>query len=261
MTSFFLVKCRKCNCDHTVHIEPSIDLNNNFVLCSNCKKSSKLYSKTFCLEQLLLPINDLSSLKYLYCKSSRTKYYLDDDIENIVKIKFNEIEKNKERKMARIKHLESLQCLRKEKLEQSLAEYKLDVKPFGDCFTYIKYGYPKIEIVIKNEINKSIELSKRKRTLFKELQKFGLPYNETKNSICYDFVNGISNKTLNDIINDAKIENFFINHTDYLELVKVYPDDIAKEKALANYISKTDESNRHEVANNLIEKTFTINID
>lgn len=258
MISFF-IKCRKCN-TNTIRADSSIDLNNHFVLCSLCKKSSKLYSKTFCLKQLLLSTNDLKSLKYLYSKN-KIKYYLDEDIENIIKIKFKEIEKNKEKKLARAKHYEKLQCLRKEKLQKSLAEYKLDIKPFGDCFTYIKYGYPNLETVIKNEINRSMELSRRKKILFEELQKFGLVYNDTANSICYEYINGISNKSLNDTIDDAKIENFFINHTNYLELTKIYSDEIAKEKALANYMTLTDESNRHEIANSLINKTFMINLD
>lgn len=256
----FLVKCRKCCCDLFKNL--SIDSNSQFMLCKNCKNSSKLYSKTFCLKQLLLSNNDLIPLKYLYCENSNAKYYLDDDIECIIKKKFKTIEENKKKKIARTEHIAYMQLMRKKILEQRLAEYKLDVKSFGDCFTYIKYGYPEIETVIKNEINRSIELSRRKKILYEKLQKFNLPYNETTDSNCYNFINGISDKSLNDTINDAKIEYFFINCTDYPELSKVYmDDDIAKEKALANYLSKTDESNRHEVANDLINKSFTLSID
>lgn len=255
-----LIKCRKCDC-YTHHSDSLIDSNNQFVLCNNCKETSKLYSKTFCLKQLLLSINDISRLKYLYNGNNKTKYYLDDDIEGIIKILFNKLEKNRGKKIARKQHLESLQCSRKDQLTRALSEYKLDIKNFGDCFTYIKYGYPDIDIVVKNEISKSIELARRKKILFKELQKFGLPYNETKNSICYEFINGITDKSLVDTINDAKIEQFFINYTDYPKFESLYSVEIAREKALANYINNTDKCNRHEIANNLIKNTFTINID
>lgn len=260
--TFLLTKCKKCGCDFNCNLRTNLlkDLENQFFLCSSCKNSSKLYSKNFCLKQLLLSDNDLSPLKYLYNNNNnkKAKYYLDDDIENIIKIKFDSINKKNEKKIFRAKQKEKLQSSRKQNLIQCLTEHKLDYKPFGECFTYVKYGYPDIETVIKNEINKSIELSRRKKILYKELQKFNLPYCE-KNSVCYDFINNISDKSLNDIINDAKIENFFINYTNYSELQKIYPDDIAKEKALANYISKTDKSNRHEIANKLINNTFTLN--
>lgn len=262
MITFFFVKCKKC--DDDLRMSRLIDLTNCFVLCPNCKNSSKLYSKTFCLQQLLLSNDDLLPLKYLYA-NNKTKYYLDDDIENIIKIKFDKIQENKKKKLIRKKKVELQQLERKKELIKCFADYKLECRSFGDCFTYIKYGYPDIKTVIQNEINKSIELSHRKEILYNELQKFDLPYIEARNSICYDYVNGISNKSLQDTINDAKIENFFMIHTEYLELQKIYPDDIAKEKALSNYINKTDEFNRHEIAdklfNKLFNKAFTVSID
>lgn len=258
MMTSFLVKCRKCLCD--LILNSFIDEKNCFMLCENCKNCSKLYSKTFCLRNLLLSKNDLISLKYLHNKK-KTKYYLDDDIENIIKIKFDEIQKNKEKRNKRIKKQESIEFIRRKTLGNRLAEYKLEIKPFGDCFTYIKYGYPSIDVVIQNEISKSIELTRRKKILYKKLQQFNLPYNETYDSCCYKFVNGISDRSLNETINDVKIEQFFMDYTNYLELLKSNPDDIAKDKALENYINNTEESNRHEIANDLINKTFTICID
>lgn len=260
MTWAFL--CRKCKCSINMK-NMLIDFNEGqqFVLCNDCHNSSKLYSKTFCLKQLLLSKSDIAPLKYLHNKNTKIKYYLDEDIENIVKTKFDKIEKNKIKKMEKAKQLEFMKHERLKVLVQRLSEYKLEYKPYGDCYLYVAYGYPDIETVVRNEINKSIELSRRKKILYKELQKFNLSYSDTQNSICYEFINGITDKSINEVVNDAKIENFFINFTDYLDLRKVYDDDdVAKEKALANYIKKTDETNRHEIALNIIDNIFNINI-
>ena len=257
MTSFS-VKCLKCN--QCCELHEIAD--NQFVLCNDCRNTSKLYSKTFCLKQLLLSKEDLESLKCLYNEkksANNIKYYLDDDIEYIILNKFNQIQKNKEKKLARLQKLEAQQSLRKEKLTQMLSEHKLECKSFGDCYTYIKYGYPTIETVVSNEIKQSMQLAERKKILYKELLKYNLPYNEKIDSVCYDYINGIS--SLSDTINEARVENFFIIHTDYPKLNKIYPDEIAKEKALMNYIRMTDESNRHEVATLLIDEIFTISID
>jgi len=255
----FQTKCSKCKCDLHINFNP-IDY---FALCTNCTSTSKLYSKTFCIKHLLLSDDDLKFLKCLHNDNDtcRSKYYLDDDIENIIKNKFDEIKKSMERRKNKRMKSEKMASIRKENLIQRLSEFKLNYKNFGDCYTYVKYGYPNIETVIQNEISRSIELSKRKKILYKELQKYNLPYDETANLTCYNFVNGISNKSLNDTIDDVKVDNFLINHTNYSELLKKYPDEIAREKALTNYMIKTDESSRHEVANNLIDKIFVLNID
>jgi hypothetical protein len=237
----------------------AIDPDSNFALCPSCRDSCKLYSKTFCLKQLLISKDDLLPLKYLYNVDSKVKYYIDDDIERIIKVKFKAIEKNKERRLVKAKHSEMVKLERRRELIEKLSEYKLNYKPFGDCFTFVQYGYPKINTVIENEIKKSIELSLRKKLLYSELKKFNIPYRE--DSVCYDFINGITSKSLNDTITDAKIEDFFINYTNYEQLREVYPDEIAKEKALSNYMRDTSEPDRHEIANTLNDKDFTISID
>lgn len=257
--SQFLSKCRKCN----YSMNTITELNSNqFILCNNCKNSSKLYSKTFCLDQLLLSNDNLSNLKYLYIPNNKAKYYLDDDIEKIIKLQFDEINKRKIKKQIRKENIKKQQELRKQQLIVALAEYKLELKTFGDCTTFIKYGYPDLSIVVKNELEKSIELSRRKKKIYKKLKKMGLPYIERKNSICYNYTNTDSNYTMNDVIDDAKLDDFFIKYTDYQNLRKIYPDDdVAREKALIDYLHKTDKSKTHKIVNNLIEKTFTLNID
>jgi hypothetical protein len=262
MTSFSN-KCRKCKIRQQVtDTNGTINFDVHFILCKECYNSSKLYSKTFCLNQLALSKSDISPLKYLYTDNKDVKYYLDDDIENIVKTKFDKIQKNKLKRIEKARHLALVQQERKDNLIRHLADHKLEYKRYGDCYTYVTYGYPDIELVIQNEIDKATKLSNRKYLLYNELQKFGISYSESNDSICYEFANEITDKSLDDVISDAKIEDFFIKFTNYLELRKIYTDDeTAKEKALNSYMEKTDESNRHEIANDIINKVFVVNID
>lgn len=250
VTSYY-IKCGKCN-NSKIKSDENFNTNKHFLLCQDCRDNCKLYSKSFCIKQLQISKKDIKLLKYLL--SSEGKFYLDSDIENIIQNKFNN-------KIKRKLSIENQRLERKKNLQKKLADYKLDYRNIGDCFTYVKYGYPEIEDVIKNEIERYIKLSRRRDILCKELKKYDIPYDERNDSICYNYIHGISEKSLYDIVNDAKIENFYKTQTEYPKIFHLYSDEKAKDIALQNYLNKTEEKNIDQIANQLLENEFILRLD
>lgn len=242
-------QCRKCGQDSKVRPIELFDPETQFVLCPPCRGESTLYPKTFCTKQLLLPDRDLRRLKSLFTATPKVKYFLDTDVEHLVSTNFG--------RRPQRGHLARAQ--RKERLLQRLADRKLDYKHFGDCYTHVRYGYPDLETVIRNETERTAILSERKRLLCHELAKYNLPYSDREDSACYDFIYGI-NQSLPDTILDAEVENFFMCHTDYPRLHHLYPEDVARDKALYSYLERTDDADLHEIARRLSEDAVTLTL-
>lgn len=254
MTTF---QCKKCKVNLNFNaVFSKFDGNKQYILCDQCiSEDTKLYTKSFCINNLLLSLDDLVKLKYLFMDNINItikkklalqqsgKYYLDTDIENFIKIKYgdikqyNEFVKIKKNKLkTKRKKSSEIQHNRKKFLIAKLNENKLKYKNYGDCYTFVNHGFPDIDTLIKNELNKADELDKRKQILKQELEKINVPYSEKYRSLCYDYIYKISNKSLEDTIKDAKIENFFCKNTIYPQLCNDYPPDVAKNIALNIYI-------------------------
>jgi len=97
-------------------------------------------------------------------------------------------------------------------------------------------------------MQKQKDIQSNKHKIYQELSKYNLPYNEKYYNVNH----------LDDIIENAKLDDFFIKHTKYLDYIKFDSEDIAKEKALECYIENTDDDEIHCVAKNLINKIFTL---
>ena len=125
--------------------------------------------------------------------------------------------------------------LRKKELFHHLDEKKLQYVQNGICDSYIKYGVPALHDVVSNiELNTELN-TKRLLRLIKKLKKEGEIYDE---NISY-YKNYIRNGgDIDYTVNEGIKEWFFINKTNYVELLKVYKDiDRAQAKALNVYIN------------------------
>ena len=124
--------------------------------------------------------------------------------------------------------------LRKKQLFVELSENKLEYKKNSICDAYIKYGKYSKNDVIDIMKNKNLKEAKRLRILIKKLKKEGEIYDE---NISYyrDYIKNGGN--IKYIISNGIKEWFYINKTDYLELLKRYRnEDIAKSYALNAYL-------------------------
>ena len=111
---------------------------------------------------------------------------------------------------------------------------KLEFKNYGDAYSYIHYGKPSLENIINDELDKNKQKNTRRMMLAKELHKLNIPLDETLNS-CYEYINNINNKPIEDVVRHIEIENFLKHKTNYNELRKKYNDVTAKEIAIRNY--------------------------
>ena len=256
LTSDICDICDICHiCQSKIHDKKKPKSCMEMFICNKCQNNNTAYTKTFCLYNLHLSNIELNKIKYF--KNGHKKLYLESDIEPIIKEYYERIKMRKTRKNNLKKTLE----LRKKELLDKLTEYKLEYRPFGDCYSYVVNGYPDINTVIKNELKRSSEIAIRKKMLYTKLQQLNLSYSESKDSVCYEFINGLGTKSFNEIIEEAKIESFFIKYTDYPLLLNMYSNNIAKTKALNKYLEITNDDQIHKIANDLIEKEFTISID
>jgi len=144
-------KCLFCN-TATRYIAKT---QNTFVACSDCEIEHNLLPKSFCIDVLLIKAQELATVKYFH-KSSQ-KLYIYSDIQNIINKLYGEnyihIKQQKlVDKYKKIHNLELLRNQRKEKLIAALSDYKLDYLHYGDCYTFVQFGYPTIDVVITNQI-------------------------------------------------------------------------------------------------------------
>ncbi len=126
--------------------------------------------------------------------------------------------------------------LRKNKLFEHLNDEKLIYVKNGICDSYIKFGTPSLKDVVNNIQNKSEKQIKRLRLLLKRLKEEGELYDE--NISYYEkYIKNGNDLTLT--VEEGIKEWFYINKTNYLEILKIYKDeDIAQAIAYNNYIKK-----------------------
>lgn len=146
-------KCIFCNLSTSYILKDE----KTFIICDECQTLHTLFARTFCLTNLLLNKKDLDTLKCF--KKSNQKLYLEDDIQNLIKIKYgNEYINYKQQKILhkykRLTNKNNIIEERRKILLEKLAEYKIECKKFGDCYSYIQFGYPDVDMVIKNELEK-----------------------------------------------------------------------------------------------------------
>lgn len=149
-------KCIFCNVSTSYRLTDD----NSFIVCDECQMTHNLFARTFCINNLLLNKRDLNTLKCFH--KSNKKLYLESDIQKLIVIKYGNDHLNYEtykdkkllQKYTKLSNINIQRELRKTQLMEKLAEYKLECKNYGDCYSYIQFGYPDVNTVIGNELEK-----------------------------------------------------------------------------------------------------------
>lgn len=211
-------KCNKCPVDIKINMcDKKKDM--FYFFCSGCLKNINVCSKKNCQKLFLLNNNDIVNLKVIYMLNSNSKFYLYDDVMNVINIKYGSLEnlkqiiKEKKRiKKEKMKKLEDEKIKRENKLKDLFMLYKLEYKNYGDCYSYIHYATPDLNIVLKNELNNLKIKSMRQFVLANELQNIRVPLDESIKP-CYEYINNINTKPLDDIVKSIKMEYDIKNNT------------------------------------------------
>lgn len=240
-----IYKCEICKNDCSIEIySRTYKKNKHYLFCKSCLNNIKVCSKSKCKNNFLLKESEIKNLKYIYLsnKNNTNKYYLNNEIQKIITNKYGSFdnlekvlnEKNKQRLEKKISK-EKIINKRKEKLINALKMNKLKYKNHGDCYSFIMTGSPSINNVIKNELNKIDKKSERKKELIEKLNELDIPLDESLPS-CYQYINNIGYKTLDQAVRNIEIQYFFKYKTDYDNLVQKYSIQQAKDIALQKYI-------------------------
>jgi len=204
-------KCDTCNENIKTNIcNKKKDL--YYFFCSECLKSINVCSKQNCNKLFLLNNDDIINLKTIYLFGNNSKFYLYDDIKQIIITKYGsfddlkkKLKEKKELKKKKLKKIENDKLERETKLKELFISHKLEFKNHGDCYSYIHYGTPELNIVLNNELNKLKEQSNRQIILANRLHDINIPYDERLKS-CYEYINNLNTKPLDDIVKSIKME-------------------------------------------------------
>lgn len=162
-----IAKCKKCLGTIRMQNTPNQKLS-QFNLCETCALDTKLYSKTFCVKKLGIQQKHLNNLETQANTGNKT-YYYGPDIEHILSSEFTSIEANKHRTVTMQNKKESNKEKRKNELMEALEANKLSYKKFGDCYTWVNYGFPDLQTVISNELEKTTQQTQRAISLIDQL--------------------------------------------------------------------------------------------
>jgi len=208
-------KCKICNKRKSPNI------------CKKCIKNNNVYSINILKETFEISDSDIKTLPS-YVGPNNIIFYSRDDVIKII----SDIYKTKKSASIELK-----QKLRKKELFDKLKENKLEYKKNSICDAYIKFGSPNIneviDILLKNQLD--------------EINKFIFLIDElNKRNISYDsripiFKTYIKNEIdIDETIKIAETEKFLIENTNYLSLLKIYDNNIAKDLALQKYNNSTN---------------------
>lgn len=225
-------KCNTCNINIKVNTcDKKKDL--YYFFCCNCLKNVSVCSKQNCNKLFLLTVNDLASSKTIYLLNNNSKFYLYSDIEKIIVMKYGSLinlkkilKDKKEIKKKRVQKMENDKLKREKDLKNLFALNKLEFKNYGDCYSYVHYGTPKLEEVIHNQLAELKEKSKRQFILANELHDINIPLDERLKS-CYEYINNLNTKPLDDIVKCIQSEYYSQNSTQdddkyYLDTISNY---------------------------------------
>lgn len=125
--------------------------------------------------------------------------------------------------------------LRKKRLFEKLNDNKLEYKS-GDCESFIKFGIPVLDTVVKNVEKADKIKTKRLQKLLNKLREENEPYDER----IFHYKHYINNGgNLDYHVNEGIKEWFYLNKTDYLKFLKSYKnEDKAQSKAFNEYVRK-----------------------
>lgn len=232
----------------------------HYILCKECIKNTKLCSRSKCKDKFMLTDKDIHRLKYLFITNSnnQNKFFLYNDIEKIIISKYGSLDNLKKiytQKKEKLKQQEQkkLDIIndRKNKLIEAFKVNKLEFKYHGDCYLYINYGEPSIDSIIEKELKNITYKNQRRFILAKALSKVNIKLDESLES-CYNYINSIGYKDLDETVRAVELEYFFKHKTNYNELINVYNKQKAMDIAFKKYLETQKED-----VNNEIPKTLS----
>lgn len=229
MNTIITNNCQSCNINIKTNIH-SDQTNHYYFFCSECIKNLNVCAKSNCNKLFLLNDNDLKNLKYIYLLNNNSKFYLYDDIKKIVVTKYGSldnlkilIKQNKNKKKLQQQKKQNDKLKREKDLRELFIFHKLEYKNFGLCYEYVNYGKPSINVVLETELAKLEEKTKRQNDLAKILYNLNIPL-DNNNKLCYEYINGITNKSIDDVIKSIRFEynldnvNFQIDNYDIYKI-------------------------------------------
>lgn len=164
--------CKLCNkfvkvikTGETILSENHRQYNNkiHFLLCKSCRNTSNITSFTICKKKYQLKKQQLNNLKILYISNIRNnnKYYIWNDINNIIISIYGSLDKfqlvretDLGKKMVRERQTQLNKIHRELELRRIFKDNKLDFScNYGDCYTYVQYGWPSIDSILDNKID------------------------------------------------------------------------------------------------------------
>lgn len=108
-------------------------------------------------------------------------------------------------------------------LAEALHKNKLPLREYGDQYSYVKYGKPALETVIKNEIKSQDDILELQIMISKRLRDKGISLKENINIFNKYIDKGNFNiNNFNNIIKDIEINNFFAQYKNYDSYIEKY---------------------------------------
>jgi hypothetical protein len=215
----------------------------HYLFCRICLKSLEICSKSRCKKLFLLIDSDLDSLKTIYLNNNQ-QFFIFNDVKTVILNKYGDLDnlqkillvKKKNREL-KLKKSSDNKSEREKKLKESLFLNKLEYKNYGDCYSFIHYGQPSLNTVIENELKKNINKNERRIELASELIKFNISLDETLTS-CYEFINNLNSKSLDETIKSIQVEYFLKYDTEYEKLSRIYDSNKAQNIVIEKYTDK-----------------------
>lgn len=186
--------CAKCK--NNINYQEKIDSNKYTLLCKECIKTNKnlIYAANYCNIKFNITSSNLKKIKPVYIKNKNDDniYYYKWDI-----IKIKKKLKKEQDKMHR-----------KKEIIETFKMNKLEFNMVGDCYSYIHYGKPDIDIIINNEIDKLKMKNSRRIELANLLNLRNIKLDESI-LFCKSYIDngGDVNKTVNKIEMDDNLKN------------------------------------------------------
>lgn len=262
--------CEKCNVmikNYNTDTKKNIiqdDIYSKFhIFCNECKKNIKFCNKMESKKAFFLNENDLLNIKSLYSTNNKSILYMHSELKEYAIKKYgdmNVIEQKKEKEIIKKNNLLKTKNENKKMREKIITNYfndnKLELKPYGDCYSYINNGYPSLNEIAKNEIKKNEQKNLKYLELTKELSKLNIPFDESCN-MCYEYINNVGCRNLQETIRMVELEYFLKTKTSYNKYMKKYGKDISREYAIRQYMLNNNKDN---IINNIKEE-ITIEFD
>jgi len=237
--------CESENCNSAnkkIAIKEHYVKTKHYMFCKNCLGNMEICSKSKSKKIFHLTDDDIKNVKLIYLENNTThQFYKYQDIKNVLINKYGSISNlqsviNKKNEIKEIKNKksESAKLQRELKIRETFQMNKLEFKNYGDVYTFIHYGKPDLNTVVNNELIKINQKNVRRNTLANKLNQLNISIDESLKS-CYEYINNIGTKTLDDVVRHIEVEHFLKYNTNYDELCKKYDTKKAKELAIRKY--------------------------